>query len=189
VVEGGPDDLDDFYAIFIETARRTGFIPRTLDSYRQVWDAYAPSGRAQLLFARHATGENAAVLFLVRGGGRMVEPYGGMTHAGAASRANYLLKWEAIRRSNEEGAQVYDMWGMAHAGIEQFKQGFGGREAVYVGAFDLPTVPLLRSAVVTARRIWVPVARRRYLASHGGGNGAGNESASDPVSAQAQDGD
>ncbi len=168
VVDGGRDDLDAFYAIFTETARRTGFIPRTLDSYREVWDAYAPSGRAQLLFARHSDTENAAVLFLVRCGERMVEPYGGMTTAGAASRANYLLKWEAIRRSNEEGALVYDMWGMAHAGIEQFKQGFGGREAIYVGAFDLPTVPLLRTAVVTTRRAWVPVARRIYHARHGG---------------------
>jgi lipid II:glycine glycyltransferase (peptidoglycan interpeptide bridge formation enzyme) len=187
VVEGGRDDLAAFYEIFTETAHRTGFIPRTLDSYREVWDAYAPSGRAQLLFARHANGDDAAVLFLVRCGARMVEPYGGMTQAGAESRANYLLKWEAIRRSNEAGAQVYDMWGMAHAGIEQFKQGFGGREAVFVGAFDLPTVPLLRSAVVTARRAWVPLARRIYHARHRGTSAA--ESTASAASHNAPDGD
>jgi peptidoglycan pentaglycine glycine transferase (the first glycine) len=188
VVEGGRDDLDAFYEIFTDTARRTGFIPRTLDSYREVWDAYAPSGRAQLLFARHANGEDAAVLFLVRCGERMVEPYGGMTQAGAASRANYLLKWEAIRRSNDDGTRVYDMWGMAHAGIEQFKQGFGGREAVYVGAFDLPTVPLLRTAVVTTRRAWVPLVRRIYHARHGGA-GATEGSAADGAGQTATDGD
>ena len=49
------------------------------------------------------------------------------------------------------------MWGLAHAGIEQFKQGFGGREANYIGAFDLVTLPLLRDVVVTGRRLWVPV--------------------------------
>ncbi len=173
VTEGGRDDLETFYEIFVDTARRTGFIPRTLDSYRAVWDAFAPSGAAQLLFARHSTGEPAAVLFLVRCGGRVVEPYGGMTPAGAASRANYLLKWEAIRRSNEAGARVYDMWGLAHAGIEQFKQGFGGREANYIGAYDLQTLPLLRNVVVTGRRVWVPVARRIYaVRNRGAGEGA-----------------
>lgn len=177
ITEGGHDDLEAFYEIFVDTARRTGFIPRTLDSYRQVWDAYAPSGAAQLLFARHPDGEAAAVLLLVRCGGRVVEPYGGMTPAGAASRANYLLKWEAIRRANESGARVYDMWGLAHAGIEQFKQGFGGREAIYVGAFDLQTLPLLRNVVVTGRRLWVPLARRVYAVRNRGAASAGSGSA------------
>jgi lipid II:glycine glycyltransferase (peptidoglycan interpeptide bridge formation enzyme) len=171
VTEAGRDDLPQFYEIFLGTAQRTGFIPRTYDSYVQVWDAFAPSGAAKLLFARHSGGEPAAVLFIVRSGGRVVEPYGGMTLEGAASRANYLLKWEAIRRSNETGARVYDMWGLAHAGIEQFKVGFGGREAGYVGAFDLVTLPILRDAVVTGRRLWVPLARRVYAARHAG-NGA-----------------
>ena len=57
-----------------------------------------------------------------------MEPYGGMTQAGADSRANYLLKWEAIRSSREAGATTYDLWGLAHAGIAHFKTGFGGRE-------------------------------------------------------------
>ena len=57
-----------------------------------------------------------------------------MTPAGADSRANYLLKWEAIRSSRERGATSYDLWGLAHAGIAHFKTGFGGREIHYVGA-------------------------------------------------------
>ena len=124
ITDGGRDDLEAFYEIFVDTARRTGFIPRTLDSYREVWDAFGPSGAAQLLFARLPGGEAVATLFLLRCGRRVVEPYGGMTPAGAESRANYLLKWEAIRRAAEDGAAVYDMWGLAHAGIEQFKTGF-----------------------------------------------------------------
>ena len=72
-----------------------------------------------------------------RAGTRVVEPYGGMTAAGADSRANYLLKWEAIRTSREAGATSYDLWGLAHAGIDHFKTGFGGREIRYIGAWDL----------------------------------------------------
>ena len=38
------------------------------------------------------------------------------------------------------------MWGMATAGISQFKQGFGGHEIGYIGAFDLVTSAPLRTA-------------------------------------------
>lgn len=164
ITDGDRDDLETFYEIFVDTARRTGFIPRTLDSYREVWDAFRPSGAAELLFAKLPGGEAVATLLLLRCGRRVVEPYGGMTLSGAESRANYLLKWEAIRRTAEGGAAVYDMWGLAHAGIEQFKTGFGGREANYIGAFDLVTLPLLRDGIVHGRRLFVRLARRRYLA-------------------------
>ena len=88
------------------TARRPtgpGFLIRAESAYRDVWEAFAPSGHARLLFAQAADGEPQATLLLVRCGPRVVEPYGGMTAAGAESRANYLLKWEAIRSSREAG--------------------------------------------------------------------------------------
>ena len=61
-----------------------------------------------------------------------------MTAGGAEHRANYLLKWEAIRSSRAAGATSYDMWGLVHPGIRQFKEGFGGREVRLIGAWDLP---------------------------------------------------
>jgi lipid II:glycine glycyltransferase (peptidoglycan interpeptide bridge formation enzyme) len=167
ITQSGRDDLATFYDIFVDTARRTGFIPRTLDSYREVWDAFAPSGATRLLFARLPGGDAVATLFLLRSGRRMTEPYGGMTVPGAESRANYLLKWEAIRRAAEEGAAVYDMWGVSTPGIEQFKAGFGGRETGYIGAFDLVTLPFLRDGIVQGRRLYVRLARRRYAAREG----------------------
>ena len=83
---------------------------------------------ARLLMAEGPDGVGLATLFLLRVGDRVIEPYGGMTEAGAECRANYLLKWEAIRTSREQGATSYDMWGLSHEGIEHFKTGFGGRE-------------------------------------------------------------
>ena len=128
VVDAGPERLDEFYRIYRETADRAGFLIRAQSAYRDVWDAFGPSGHARLLFAELADGTPVATLFLVRAGTRVVEPYGGMTEAGADSRANYLLKWEAIRSSREQGATTYDLWGLAHSGIAHFKTGFGGRE-------------------------------------------------------------
>ncbi|MEA2631023.1 MAG: hypothetical protein QOE66_1242, partial [Chloroflexota bacterium] len=128
VEEAGEDRLDTFHAILTETARRAGTRIRAASAYRDIWDAFRPTGRARLLLAVGPDGEAQAALLLVRSGDRVVEPYGGMTAAGAQSRANYLVKWEAIRSSREAGAVAYDMWGLVHPGIRQFKAGFGGRE-------------------------------------------------------------
>jgi len=162
VVEADGDRLPEFHRIYRETAQRAGFLIRAESAYRDVWDAFRPGGRARLLFAETPLGEAVAALFLVRAGRRVVEPYGGMTGPGAETRANYLLKWEAIRSSREQGARIYDLWGLAHAGIAHFKTGFGGREVHYVGAYDLVLDPLGRRTYDVAQRARVRVQRARY---------------------------
>lgn len=176
IVEAGPERFEEFYAIYRETADRAGFLIRARSAYRDVWDAYAPDGRARLLFAELPDGTPVATLFLVRAGTRVVEPYGGMTQAGADSRANYLLKWEAIRSSREAGATSYDLWGLAHPGIAHFKTGFGGREVRYIGAWDLVLDKLGRSTYGAAVRARVRVERMRHgLRGAGGQTAAGYE--------------
>jgi lipid II:glycine glycyltransferase (peptidoglycan interpeptide bridge formation enzyme) len=172
VVDAEGDRLPEFYRIYRETADRAGFLIRAESAYRDVWDAFRPGGRAQLLFAETAEGEAQACLFLVRCGTRVVEPYGGMTDAGADTRANYLLKWEAIRRAKEQGAETYDLWGLAHPGIAHFKTGFGGREVRFIGAWDLVLDPLGRHTFEVAQRGRVWLARRRRGIRGGGGPGA-----------------
>ena len=168
VVDADGDRLGEFYRIYRETADRAGFLIRAESAYRDVWEAFAPSGRARLLFAQTPDGEPQATLFLVRAGPRVVEPYGGMTAAGGESRANYLLKWEAIRSSREAGATSYDLWGLATGGIAHFKTGFGGREVQYIGAWDLVLSPLGRRAYELAQRARVAWSRRRGGVAAGG---------------------
>jgi peptidoglycan pentaglycine glycine transferase (the first glycine) len=161
VVDADGDRLPEFYAIYRETADRAGFLIRTEQAYRDVWEAFAPHGLARLLFAQTKEGEPVATLLLVRCGDRVVEPYGGMTEAGGDSRANYLLKWEAIRTSREQGATSYDLWGLATGGIAHFKTGFGGREVQYIGAWDLVLDPLGRQVYGAAQSARVRIERRR----------------------------
>ncbi len=162
VVDAEGDRLGEFHRIYRETADRAGFLIRTEAAYRDVWNAFRPAGRARLLFAETPDGEPLATLFLVRCGPRVVEPYGGMTPAGADSRANYLLKWEAIRTSREQGATSYDLWGLATGGIAHFKTGFGGREIRYIGAYDLTLDPVGRAVYENAVKARVWWARRRH---------------------------
>lgn len=168
VVDAEGDRLAEFYRIYRDTADRAGFLIRTEAAYRDVWDAYRPSGRARLLFAQTAAGEALATLFLVRSGPRVVEPYGGMTQEGGDTRANYLLKWEAIRSSREQGAASYDLWGLATGGIAHFKTGFGGREVRYIGAWDLVLDAVGRTVYEGAGRARVWWSRRRHGLSGGG---------------------
>ena len=168
VVDADGDRLGEFYRIYRETADRAGFLIRTEAAYRDVWEAFRPAGNARLLFAQAADGEPLATLFLVRCGPRVVEPYGGMTVAGGDSRANYLLKWEAIRSSREAGATSYDLWGLATGGIAHFKAGFGGREVHYIGAWDLVLDRLGKLAYDSGQRGRVWAARRRHGLATGG---------------------
>jgi lipid II:glycine glycyltransferase (peptidoglycan interpeptide bridge formation enzyme) len=168
VVDADGDRLGEFYRIYRETADRAGFLIRAESAYRDVWEAFGPSGRARLLFAQAPDGEPQATLLLVRAGTRVVEPYGGMTSAGGESRANYLLKWEAIRSSREAGATSYDLWGLATGGIAHFKTGFGGREVQYIGAWDLVLSSLGRRSYEVAQRARVQWSRRRGGIDTGG---------------------
>jgi lipid II:glycine glycyltransferase (peptidoglycan interpeptide bridge formation enzyme) len=160
-----PDDvataLADFYGIYRHTAERAGFVVRVPDYYERVWRLFAPGGHARLFFAT-LDGGRVATLFHFTCGDRAAEAYGGMTDLGATSRANYLLKWEAIRAFRAEGFAAYDLWGIATGGIAQFKEGFGGRQVNYVGARDLP----LRPAQDAALRLLLPaygIAQRARL--------------------------
>lgn len=156
--------LADFYRIYAHTAERAGFVARTAAYYESVWRLFAPNRHARLSFAL-LDGERVATLFHFTCGDRAVEAYGGMTDPGATSRANYLLKWEAIRTFRGEGFAAYDLWGLATGGIAQFKEGFGGREVAYVGARDLPLRPAQDAALRWLLRAYGIVERARLRLS------------------------
>jgi lipid II:glycine glycyltransferase (peptidoglycan interpeptide bridge formation enzyme) len=178
VREGTVGDLPAFHAILVETAERSGFIHRSLDAYRAAYEAFAPSGRARLLFVDLPDGSPVATKLLLACGGRVAQPYSGMTAAGGESGANHLLEWETILRCRAAGATLYDMWGRSTSGIAYFKAGFGGREVDYCGAWDLVTMPFAHSLVTSGHRAWVRLARwRRGLPGPGGAVPRGGDGA------------
>jgi peptidoglycan pentaglycine glycine transferase (the first glycine) len=138
--------LDDFYRIYAHTAERAGFVARARRYYERVWSLFAPTGHARLAFATR-DGQRQAALFHFTVGDRAAEAFGGMTDDGADSRANYLLKWQAIIGFKHDGFATYDLWGLATGGIAQFKEGFGGGQVDYVGARDMPLQPAQDAAL------------------------------------------
>jgi lipid II:glycine glycyltransferase (peptidoglycan interpeptide bridge formation enzyme) len=161
VREGTEADLPVFFDILVETARRSGFIHRSFEGYRDVYRAFATSGRARILIGSLPDGTPVSSKMLLISGPRAAQLYGGLSDAGTAARSGHFFEWEAIVRSKAAGATVFDMWGRSTGGIAHFKQGFGGRPVDYCGTFDLVTMPLARSAFLAARRGFVRLARRR----------------------------
>ncbi len=167
VVEAGGSRLGDFYTIHTDAMVRAGIAARADRTYQDMWEQLAPRGMARLLFAEATdTGDPIATLFLVSCGPRVVDLYGGTTAEGARRRANYLLKWEAIKRSREWGFTEYDLWGLPREGIARFKSGFGGREIHYIGAWDLVVDRVGRALLDTGMAARDRYRRWRYRDVH-----------------------
>ncbi|MBA3435868.1 MAG: peptidoglycan bridge formation glycyltransferase FemA/FemB family protein, partial [Chloroflexi bacterium] len=111
--------------------------------------------------ARSPDGEPIATLMLITSAGRVVELLGASTPEGLRGRANYLLKWEAIRTSRLRGHHSYDMWGVEGGRWAEFKAGFGGEEVAYIGPWELVTDPVGRAVWQAAHAVRSATLRLR----------------------------
>jgi lipid II:glycine glycyltransferase (peptidoglycan interpeptide bridge formation enzyme) len=175
VTDAGDDRaIDDLHALVRETQARAGFPMPSADRYRVAWRALAGAGRAAILEARRE-GELLASGMVVLEGERSFYLFSGSRREerGEPKRyASYALQWEMMRLARERGVRLHDLWGIAPPdagpdhpwhGVGLFKKGFGGREVVWAGSWDLVTDPAayrLRAATGIARG-WV--ARLRGL--------------------------
>jgi peptidoglycan pentaglycine glycine transferase (the first glycine) len=157
--------IDALHDLVGETQRRAGFPMPPRDRYRVAWRAVAGAGRAAILEARRE-GELLASGMVVIDGRRSYYLFSGSRREerGEPKRyASYALQWAMLRLARERGAAEHDLWGIAPAGagpehpwhgVGLFKKGFGGREVVWAGSWDLvvdPTMYRLRRATGTMR--------------------------------------
>jgi peptidoglycan pentaglycine glycine transferase (the first glycine) len=161
VKEGDESDLTVFYDILAATAVRSGFIPRALDAYRDVYRVFAANDAARILIGYLPDGTAVSSKLILTSGGRASQLYGGLTDEGGKARSGHFFEWEAIIRSKAAGATIFDMWGRSTPGIAHFKQGFGGHVVEYGGTWDLVVNPTVRSLYIRGRRAFVRVSRRR----------------------------
>jgi len=161
VEEAGEEAMPVFYEILAETAQRSGFIPRAIEAYTDVYRAFAAQGKARIFIGYLPDGTPVSSKLILTSGPRMSQLYGGLNDAGGKARSGHFFEWQAIIRCKAAGAEVFDMWGRSTKGIAHFKQGFGGRLVEYGGTFDLVVNAPVRSLYTHGRRAWVRLARRR----------------------------
>ena len=157
--------IDALHALVEETQRRAGFPMPSRERYRVAWRALAGARRAVILETR-CEGELLASGMVVIEGDRSSYLFSGSRREerGEPKRyASYALQWAMMRLARDRGVRLHDLWGVAPPdagpdhpwhGVGLFKKGFGGREVVWAGSWDLvvdPTLYRLRTAVGVLR--------------------------------------
>lgn len=154
VKEKGIHDLDEWYVLHAETARRNRFFLHDIEYFRSVLTARAENtdspADVQLLMAEHG-GEPLAAMFMVITGKRGTYLYGASSSERRNLMATYALQWRAMEKAREAGCTEYDMFGIAPRpepshplyGLYRFKSGFGGSVYHTMGCWDYPLLPHL----------------------------------------------
>lgn len=139
--------------IYRETAARAGF---ALHDDQYYYDVADKLGDSSLVFAAYAGEQMVAFVWLAMSAMTAFELYGGMNDEGQRLRANYALKWQAIRTCKEWGIARYDMNGLLNDGVSTFKQGFADHEDMLAGTYDYPLsglYPLWTKGLPKAKRV------------------------------------
>jgi len=145
VSRGDYDDLAAFHEVYVETAKRDHFTPRSLAYFQRIWTELngIDPDRLRLYIARH-DGHVAAATLLVVVGTHSWYSYGASTTADRDVRPSNALQWRMISDAHAAGCSIYDLRGISDTldpanhlyGLVQFKVGTGGFAQEYVGEWD-----------------------------------------------------
>ena len=183
IVDGGSNDIHDFYGILRSTAEAKDFPVHDEIFYEQAWEAFQGTDSVKLLLAKYQ-GKTVAGKMIFVFGDRSMHFWGGTSCEGRDVYASYLIQWEAIRWAVAHGCRYCDLWGIPDEvanmvmkgqeipkdrsdglwGVYTFKRGFGGEIECYVGAYDyvyrpllyrLGVMALMRNASIDAMSTWL----------------------------------
>jgi lipid II:glycine glycyltransferase (peptidoglycan interpeptide bridge formation enzyme) len=152
---GGYDDLPEFHALYVATAKRDGFTPRGLTYFQRMWKAMTAEDPERIrLYLARLDGEALAATTAVRVGSHVWYSYGSSADHRRDVRPSNAIQWRMIRDARDGGASVYDLRGITDTldptnhlfGLIQFKLGTGGEAVEYVGEWDFPINPLMYKA-------------------------------------------
>lgn len=136
--DGKGKSLSQWYAMYLETARRDGFTPRALSYIKDVLDmGEAETGdeeKAFLSLAYDAKGIMVGGIIVLLGKQEAVYLYGASYRDTSAPGASYLLQADAMGIACRAGCSIYDFYGISathdgqgHLGrLDLFKTSFGG---------------------------------------------------------------
>jgi len=153
--------LPMLYKMYAETSVRDGFVIRSEDYYKTVWELFMPGGQSSIESRKSSmpftepliaqvNGEPVAAIFVFYFAGRAYYVYGMSRDAHREKMPTYLLQWEAMKRAKSKGCSVYDLWGAPDVfdesdslwGVYRFKDGLGGKVVRTLGAWDFAPNPL-----------------------------------------------
>jgi lipid II:glycine glycyltransferase (peptidoglycan interpeptide bridge formation enzyme) len=175
VSAAGREDLETFYDLLLETARRDKFFVRGRDYFARLYDVLHPRGQLAMFLTRYE-GLPIAGAMLLCFGSRATYTYGASSNEHRNVMPNHLMQWRMIEWAFARGYRIYDFRGVSPvrngkpieehiAGLNRFKEGFGARYVEYAGEWDLP----LRPIVYQGWRYGAPLAMKALKVVRGGG--------------------
>lgn len=154
------EDIDTCLDLYDITAKRAGFNTHDRQYYR---DVFLQMRDHSPVFMAEVNGEAVAFLWLAISEATAYELYGAVNELGQEVRANYALKWFAIRKMKEWGLSRYDFGGLIQGGVTVFKQGWSEASTTLAGTFEKPLSPwygLWNKMLPLAKRISQSLHRR-----------------------------
>ncbi|TAL14682.1 peptidoglycan bridge formation glycyltransferase FemA/FemB family protein [Patescibacteria group bacterium] len=129
------EDLAKCLDVYHQTSHRAKF---SLHNDQYYYDVFNLLGDHSPVFAAYQDDQPIAFLWLAISADTAFELYGGMNEEGQTLRANYALKWYAIRKTKEWGLSRYDFGGLIGDGVSNFKLSWAEGETNLAGTFDRP---------------------------------------------------
>lgn len=150
VKEYGPEYLDKWYALYLETAKRNHITQHKKEFFTTVLDSQRITHgnvEIRLLMADYG-GQFLAAMFLALSDRRGTYLYGASSRKMKHLMPTYAIQWEAIKIARSQGCREYDMFGVSPSpipshpmyGLYRFKRGFGGRLFHRMGCWDYPLI-------------------------------------------------
>jgi len=175
VTKHGKEGLPLFMKLYAETAKRDkiaihpeSYYATLFDTVLEVSDLMKEQGIPQQdqpilsLYIAHHESDALAGIIVLKHGPVATYMYGASSNLKRNMMPAYALQWHAIQESKEQGARMYDFFGIppqgddashAMSGLYLFKTGFGGKIIHRYGAWDVPIHPWLYAIFRSAEKM------------------------------------
>src|SRR4051812_16899849 len=170
----GPEGLDTFHELYVESAQRDNFLPRPKGYFDVMARSFASDDRAvqARFYEAHVDGDVLASALMIRFGRTFSYLYGGSTERNRDARASNALQWQAMRDAAAAGCEAYDFRGFNTSlgatspltGLLLFKLGAGADVVEMVGERELVISRFWHLAFQKAMAARIAINKRRKAA-------------------------
>lgn len=171
----GPEGLDTFHDLYVESARRDNFLPRPKAYFDVMARSFASDDDGPVsarFYEAHVDGDVLASALMIRFGRTFSYLYGGSTERNRDARASNALQWQAMRDAAAAGCEAYDFRGFNTSlgatspltGLLLFKLGAGADVVEMVGERELVLSRFWHLAFEKAMAARIAINKRRKAA-------------------------
>ncbi|GAB3874982.1 lipid II:glycine glycyltransferase FemX [Terrabacter terrigena] len=177
----GPEGLDTFHELYVESAERDNFLPRPKAYFDAMVRAFDSEGAGTAgdeprvsarFYEAHVDGDVLASALMIRFGRTFSYVYGGSTERNRDARASNALQWQAMRDAAAAGCEAYDFRGFNTSlgatspltGLLLFKLGAGADVVEMVGERELVISRFWHFAFARAMAARIAINKRRKAA-------------------------